>query len=70
MKKTDCYRELFYKFLAYRIKKILDVDSLSYEDRITLILDYINDYFDNFLNENVESFIDDNFEHLENLEVI
>lgn len=70
MKKVDCYRELFFKFLAYRIKKILDVDSLSYEDRITLILDYINDYFDNFLNENVESFIDGNFEHLENLEVI
>ncbi len=70
MKKVDCYRELFFKFLAYRIKKILDVDSLSYEDRITLILDYINDYFDNFLNENVEIFIDDNFEHLENLEVI
>lgn len=70
MKRVDCYRELFFKFLVYRIKKILDVDSLSYEDRITLILDYINDYFDNFLNENVESFIGDNFENLENLEVI
>ncbi len=70
MKKVDCYRELFFKFLVYRIKKILDVDSLSNEDKITLILDYINDYFDNFLNENVESFIDDNFEHLENLEII
>lgn len=70
MKRVDCYRELFFKFLVYRIKKILDVDSLSNEDKITLILDYINDYFDNFLNENVESFIDDNFEYLENLEVI